>query len=467
MSESAFRCPKCSCPLDPVHLPEDVLIESCPHCFGAYYDRSELAILVELAGARDTAYPCPKCAGPLQTGRYRGELELEQCPRCHGLWFDSGEIGKLRKLSGVEAVLKPGQPGEKAPEAPLMAPAAMAAFVDRLETQRQQAKAAEKEKADQSYSGPIHVPDGAHQKNPDEYGSPKVTHQGRVYEHFQTSWPVVTYVVGEFPWKVKVGETATARDFVHPPYLLSQEVSGKDSVWSVGQHLEPSEVAEAFKLGDALPARSGVGPAQPNPYHEAHLASSKTFWTLVILAVGLAAALAFLARNEPAYEKSFGFIYAAPEKSLVTDPFELKGRTSNVEVELNTNLSNQWAYFSMALVNTDTDVAFDFGRDVSYYHGTEDGEGWSEGSQRDTVYLPQIPAGNYYLRIEPETDSGQFQYTVKIKRDVPRFSFLVLALLLLTLPVGILWLLHRSFESKRWQESDHPWVTYEGGDDDE
>lgn len=464
-----MRCPKCSCPLDQVRLPEAVTIESCPNCFGAYYDRSELAVLIELSGARDTATACPKCESPMQAGRYRGQLELEQCRKCHGLWFDSGEIQKLRQLSGVEGIVK-GAGTEPAPAEPIMTPAAMAAFVERLETQRQQVKAAaahEKTAKPEKYSAALDIPDGGHQDNPDESRSPAVEYQKRRYEHFQTSWPVVTYVVGEFPWKIRVGEKAAARDFVHPPYIISQEVSGKDSVWSHGEYVEPGEVAAAFKLQNPLPGRSGVAPAQPNPYAEAHAASTKTFWTLAAAAVAVAAVLAIFSSGERVLEQQFGHLYAAPEKSVVTSPFELKGHTSNVEVSLNTNLHNQWAYFSMALINAETDVALDFGREVAYYTGVDEDGAWREGSQTDTTYVPMVPPGQYYLRIEPETDAGQFAYTVRVRRDVTRPSLLVFALLLLVLPIGWVWWAHRSFEQSRWMESDHPWTSYEGDDDDE
>ena len=47
------RCPKCSCPLDSVQLPERVTVESCPHCYGAFFDLAELAAFVR---ARLPAY---------------------------------------------------------------------------------------------------------------------------------------------------------------------------------------------------------------------------------------------------------------------------------------------------------------------------------------------------------------------------------------------------------------------------
>ena len=54
------------------------------------------------------------------------------------------------------------------------------------------------------------------------------------------------------------------------------------------------------------------------------------------------------------------------EASFVTDDFELKGHTSNVELKTSTDLNNRWIYLNYALINEATGQAFDFGREVSY-----------------------------------------------------------------------------------------------------
>ncbi|MFA6319079.1 MAG: DUF4178 domain-containing protein, partial [Elusimicrobiota bacterium] len=149
-----------------------------------------------------------------------------------------------------------------------------------------------------------------------------------------------------------------------------------------------------------------------------------------------------------------------------TLPFEITGRASNVRVRTRTDLDNKWAFFAMALINAETDEALDFGREVGYYHGVDGGEAWSEGGRSDTVYLPSVKPGTYYLRVEPETDASGIAYTIELTRDVPRVSYLFYAWLLLTLPFLWVWWRRRSFESSRWQESDHPWVS-EDDDDDE
>ena len=102
-----------------------------------------------------------------------------------------------------------------------------------------------------------------------------------------------------------------------------------------------------------------------------------------------------------------------------------------MELRIHTDLDNNWAYFDLALINQDTGRAWDFGREVSYYHGVEGGESWTEGQQADSVSIPAVPSGHYYLRIEPEMDSKQpayMSYDIAIRRDVPNYTFFLIAL---------------------------------------
>jgi len=133
--------------------------------------------------------------------------------------------------------------------------------------------------------------------------------------------------------------------------------------------------------------------------------------------------------------------------------FELGGRTSNVEVRIDTDLTNDWAYFSLALINDDTGQGFDFGREVSYYNSG----GETEGSRSNRVFLPSIPSGRYYLRVEPEMNarSSGVVYDLVVKRDVPNYSFFWIAGLLLLIPPILTTVRSASFESARWRESDY------------
>src|ERR1043166_3675125 len=66
-------------------------------------------------------------------------------------------------------------------------------------------------------------------------GSPghrTLNYLGETYPLFQTGNAKTSYVLGEFPWQVRVGESAEVSDYVSPPRVISSEKTGKEITWS-------------------------------------------------------------------------------------------------------------------------------------------------------------------------------------------------------------------------------------------
>jgi len=117
-----------------------------------------------------------------------------------------------------------------------------------------------------------------------------------------------------------------------------------------------------------------------------------------------------------------------------------------------------------ALINDETGQTFDFAREVSYYH---DSDG-TEGSRNNSVVIPSVPGGRYYLRIEPEMGptAPSTRYEIFVRRDVPIYNYFWIAALLLLIPPALTTYRSLAFESRRWHESDYaPAVSSGGGDD--
>ncbi len=87
---------------------------------------------------------------------------------------------------------------------------------------------------------------------------------GRRYRLTETVAARTEYVLGEFYWRVRAGDTVTVREFVHPPFLLSEERAEDEVTWSRGRYLEPATVGAAFKL-DRVPPRTGRAAHQVEP----------------------------------------------------------------------------------------------------------------------------------------------------------------------------------------------------------
>ena len=283
--------------------------------------------------------------------------------------------------------------------------------------------------------------------------------EGVTYKHFQHSCATTTFVLGEFPWRAQQGETATVDDFIAPPRLLSAERMDGEIVWSLGEYWTGEQIWKAFALPGRPDRAVGVYENQPSPHHGRAGAMWRMFlWMLAALAAMMFCFTVSAGREEVYAERHTFSTGTGGEPSFVTPVFEPKGRTSNVELQIHTNLDNNWAYFNLALINQDTGRAWDFGREVSYYHGNDGGESWTEGGQSDSVFIPAVPSGHYYLRIEPEMDSKQtssMSYDVTIRRDVPTYTFFLIAAILLVIPPIVSTMRIGAFETARWRESDY------------
>lgn len=305
--------------------------------------------------------------------------------------------------------------------------------------------------------------------NPEPVAEVKRTnaqYDGVLFKCFQTCTATVALVLGEFYWQVEVGESTAVTDYVAPPRQLSLEKSAREWNWSEGTYISADEVKAAFKLKQSLREPIDIGPSQPNPF----VAESGDMMTLcmqfLLAALLLQAYFTMTASGKTVLTYDGKYDAAQAEKSVVTPTFQLEGRTSGVEVATRAGVDNHWVYLSMALINEETDVAYDFGREISFYHGYDDGV-WTEGSSTDEVLLPAIPAGRYYLRIEPQSDMPAATYAVKLIRDPRRvWPFFVAAFLLLMPPV-LSWFRKHGFEVKRWSNSDFPLVDTTSSSDDD
>ncbi|HYM09965.1 MAG TPA: DUF4178 domain-containing protein [Bryobacterales bacterium] len=273
---------------------------------------------------------------------------------------------------------------------------------------------------------------------------------GQTYVHFQTASAETVYVMGEFPWQVRVGELVAVTDYVAPPFMLSSETTEAETTWSLGEYIDGSLVWQAFSLPGSPPRATGVFANQPSPYR----ASVKQLWIycaiLLLVLVNVVLFFSNVGAHEQVFRDSYSFSPGVNPPSFVTPSFDLKGRTSTVEIAIHTNLYYDWAYFNFALINQDTGQAYDFGREIDYNPGD------LAQSPNDRVLIPSVPAGHYFLRVEPEVTGGQYRkplrYELTIRRDVPATMFYWIAGLLILAPPIFMSLRAAGFEKARWQE---------------
>lgn len=332
---------------------------------------------------------------------------------------------------------------------------------------------------------------------------PTAEWEGRSFRHFQRAYAVTTFVLGEFPWQVRAGDKAQVDDFIDPPLLLSREKTGHEVSWSLGEYVAPEQIYQAFGITDRPPRPQGVFANQPGP------AGAGRMWTMALIFAFLvtagwmvragtasrgilseagtftpgvsatadgwspvdSAASAVAAAAESAASALSGSAQAAggpaaggaarpdsaspDSRPLVSQPFELTGRTTNLHVMINALVDNSWAAFGVLLVpEGGSGDAREFSTDVSYYHGVDQGESWSEGSRSGRIRIAAVPAGRYRLVVAPDGEHA-FSYRVQVRRDVPAASLFIITLILLLIPPIFPTLARASFEGQRWAESDY------------
>lgn len=288
-------------------------------------------------------------------------------------------------------------------------------------------------------------------------GAPAMLSDGRLYRHFEKSSAKVTYVLGEFYWRVAINEKATVNDYIAPPYILSEEKNGKEITWTAGEYIEPEVVQNAFDLTEPLPQRYGVAPNQIWPQEAAYRQVWQSFWICTLLVVLIQIISLKYADDRTIYTGNFHFPSDNGEPQTSPE-FEVPGSTGNLHFITQANVDNDWAGVDLELIDRDTGRVRSLSREVSYYHGYDDGY-WTEGNGSDEAEISDVPPGHYLLRIDAEKGNAYnraFDTRLEIHRNVPNWKncFVIEALLLL-FPI-IFWWWRATFEAERWSGGDHP-----------
>ncbi len=282
----------------------------------------------------------------------------------------------------------------------------------------------------------------------------KVTnYNGKTFKIFQDAPAVVEYVKGEFYWRVEVGETVRAIDYVAPPLMLSQEQSQTEVNWSLGTFMTNAEIEKAFGVTD-LPKPWAVAPNQP------FTGSFYYTWGLIPLALLFVAAIFMIPLGGLSSTILSEQIVLQPTanentaQTVFSQPFEIKGNR-NVRITATAPVNNSWANLDVDLVNEQNNEVESVPIDIEYYNGVEDGESWSEGGQETDATMSSLPAGKYMLRVEGSWQdfSKPLPVTVKVEQNITRGVNFGLAFFVLLI-VPVLSLFRKfMFESRRWSES--------------
>ena len=289
-----------------------------------------------------------------------------------------------------------------------------------------------------------------------QVGFPSAIHNGEEYRRYSAGSAETRYVIGEFTWKIKVGETWELIDFIAPPKMLSREASHNEITWSLSEYLPGEEVAAAFKLKTPLPAPAGIGMNEPNPRSEAHRRVCSSFWKFLGLAVVAQALWFFILGGRTLLDQRLVFS-PGKDEPVTTQIFELDSKARNIVLRHDTDLDNNWLGLGLTLIEKNSGKAWVAQSDVAYWHGSDGGESWSEGDRSRELVFRDLPAGSYYFVIDPEISAEKpvaVADRIKVIRDQAAWSnFFFLLIFLAILPMFSRYRVG-AFEAERWKDAD-------------
>lgn len=421
----------------------------------------------ERRAARGEALACPQCGGPLEL-RAPDQTERVACPYCGSLLDATRDLKVLEVMTGVpvQPLVPLGSRGRL-----FGVPWTLIGFMERsvtvegvryawreylLQEPKQGFRWLTESKGHWSFVEPIHAGDVVS-------GAGNVRYAGETFKHFQSGRASVDHVLGEFYWAVARGDKVQTDDYVAPPRMLSRETAEAETSFSLVSYLEPAEVWRAFAAPGLPPRPVGVAPNQPWR-HAGELGSVLT--TAALLAATVV--FLFLFFSVAGGQTVFTASYAIPpeaasgstEAVVFSEPFEVT-RRGNLEVRVQAPVDNSWLFLGGALINEDSGDVDEFDAEVSYYSGVDGDGAWSEGGRQARAYVGGVEPGRYVLRLAPQWEPARVpaSYQVDVRSRVPRLYQALLALLAIGLvPLLLLWRKLR-FETERWSESDHPWVS--------
>jgi ribosomal protein S27E len=219
---------------------------------------------------------------------------------------------------------------------------------------------------------------------------------GLSVSRFGTTYPVrVTFVVGEFYWRVKVGETVKETDFVCPGTMIACEDSDEERTWTRLDMLDWGIAETAFGIPKRRQEYSNPAPHEPSPWR----ARMGEAWVMGIVAAFLLLLVSMAGGGETQVAATnTDVVLDGPEKTIVIHVVDLPRARNRVAVAAAaTGLDNAWVDIDYSLTNPKTQDSIDAYGLAEFYEGSDSDGHWTEGDTRPGVTMSSVPAGRYDL----------------------------------------------------------------------
>lgn len=281
----------------------------------------------------------------------------------------------------------------------------------------------------------------------------------RKYKFFERSRAKIVYVAGELTWVAKQNDSTHLIEAIAPPYLYSVEHNGLEEEYGLGEYIEdPASLYASFGItlaAEQLQNPEGIHPAQP--YRSKFLDPlSKAAKPFVALAALAALVITLFFGGQEIYSESLPA--SALTEGTNTREFTVTQANRLLELNIDTDLRNAWAYFDISVRQGANDI-FSFGKGVSFYEGHDSDGYWAEGSRAATAHFKVPEAGQYTLHIQTaEGGKGETgtipQATalrLQLKQGYINNYYFIILLVLTLVATAAGYLARMMFESRRWK----------------
>jgi len=261
----------------------------------------------------------------------------------------------------------------------------------------------------------------------------------RGYERDYHSKAYVSYVKGEFYWRVKKFETVDVMEYIDSSHLLSVESNEQEVTVSSGKAMDSKTIKDAFAITCDMPASTAKNPyfeeGTSNAYEDSpYDGRLQGIWLTALAMAFIAAAVHFIylslpTHNQLIHSTRFEISATDPSAAYATNNFTLTGGYSSIEISSQLVQSSSWMTINGILSNITNHKVYYFRQ----YLGNESGM-----NKRNAVSdFSSLPAGEYAVSL---TLSGGVlqsnqpsEFNLYIHKDVESLGryFFVLFLILL------------------------------------
>ena len=238
-----------------------------------------------------------------------------------------------------------------------------------------------------------------------------ILYQDKKFRMYERGRSVLVYVDGALPWRAEKGDDTGFVDCIDRPGPMSEYAATRLSIeWpggegtpeedgevegSVGAYVSGVAFEKAFPEATNLDLDCEILRPNKVPLETFRFGCLTSMMALGALFVAFI--LSSMTGSNLAIVKVNAKKFPAEE---VSEPFEITDDIRMIGIDIKTNLDNNWAYIEYDLLDATSQrsVAY-LPAEISYYHGVEGGESWSEGRRSVSRTFVAPPAGSYQLSV--------------------------------------------------------------------